>query len=191
MAGGTISTDNLTLGGAQLFFHTTIAHADLLTATSFADDANSLGNIITSGITPEVTYIEHTTSRKGKSVKDKVAAGMSTIRINFTFDEINSTNLGRFFMGAVSAGKVNVFSSTLDEGSAMLLVDTDIGRDMVYRIPKCTVRPDGELSLTPDTWHSAPLVIEVLEYQNGDTTNGTNNATWLAFPFGRVDVSNL
>ena len=188
MAGGTISTDNYTLGGAHLYFDTAVGNDDLLIATQFATTARSLGNIVTSGITPEVTYVDHMVTRKGKQVKDKTAAGLSTLRINFTFDELNSTNLGRFFMGAVSNGKVNVFSDSLDEGSGMLIVDTDVGRDLVYRIPRCTIKPDGELSLPGDTWASAPMVIEILEYQTGGTDNGTNNATWLAFPFGRVDA---
>ena len=188
---GTIDTGNYTLGGAQLYFETTIAHASLLVATEFAKTSRSLGNITTAGITPEITYVDHIVTKKGKQVKDKTAAGMSGLRVNFTFDEMNSTNLGRFFMGSVSAGKVNVLSSVLDEGSGMLVMTTDVGRDMVYRIPKCAIKPDGELALPGDAWHTAPMVIEVLEYQNADTANTTLNATWNAFPFGRIDVIDL
>ena len=177
---GTIDTGNYTLGGAQLYFETTIAHASLLIATEFAKTSRSLGNITTAGITPEITYVDHIVTKKGKQVKDKTAAGMSGLRVNFTFDEMNSTNLGRFFMGSVSAGKVNVLSSVLDEGSGMLVMTTDVGRDMVYRIPKCTIKPDGELALPGDSWHTAPMLIEVLEYQNADTANTTLNATWNA-----------
>ena len=191
MAGGTINTNNYTLGGAHLYFDTTIGQTTLLNATEFATTTRSLGNIVTSGITPEITYIDHMVTRKGKQVKDKTAAGLSTLRINFTFDELNSTNLGRFFMGSVSAGRVSVLGDTLDEGSGMLVVETDVGRDIVYRIPRCVIKPDGELSFPGDTWSSAPMVIEILEYQSGGTSNATQNASWLAAPFGRLDVTAL
>jgi len=191
MASGTINTNNYTLGGAQLYFDASIGQSALLVATSFATTARSLGNIITSGITPEITYIDHMVTRKGKQLKDKIAAGLSTLRINFTFDEINSTNLSRFFMGSLSNGRVNIFANTLDEGSGMLVVETDVGRDIVYRIPRCVIKPDGELSFPGDSWASAAMVIEVLEYQTGGTDVATQNASWLVFPFGRLDVTSL
>ena len=36
-----------------------------------------------------------------------------------------------------------------------------------------------------------PMVIEVLQYIDGDTSNGTWNATWLVAPFGIIDTASL
>lgn len=195
MPGATIKTDNYTVGAAELWFAATIADDNLLGSPSlFESDVRSLGNITTTGITPDVTYLEHYVSSKGKRVKDKIVANTVSLTVSFTVDEMNHENLNKFFFGesvASPANYVKVLQNTLNEGCARLKVDTDIGQDMVYIIPKCVIRPDGDLTLADDDWHSAPFVLEVLEYVDGDTSNSTYNATWVESPFGRVDTSQL
>lgn len=186
-----ISTDNYTIGGGELFFNTTVAHSDL-TGTAFETTANSLGNVMNIEINPEVEYIDHWVSVKGKRVKDKTVANTVSLMINFTFDEMNQDNLDKFFLGSSNASDIKVLQNTLLEGSARLKIDTDIGQDLVYEIPKCTLKPDGALTLSEDTWHEAPMILEVLEYQNNDTTNATDNAVWYpGAEFGKIETSNL
>ena len=185
----TISSSNYTVGGAHLYYSSTIAHTDLLNGTVFENTDHNLGNVVTSEISPDVTYLDHYISVNGKRVKDKVVTTMSSVMINFTFDEMNDDNLNRFFQGNLTASRISVVQNALDEGSAKLVVETDIGQDMAYVIPKCTIRPDGALSLSEEDWHTAPMVLEVLQYQSGDSSNATVNATWVANPYGIVDVN--
>lgn len=189
----TINTENYTIGGAKLYFCSTVADDRCLAnaGASLQITQYSLGNIVTSEITPDVTYVEHWVSSNGKRVKDKIVANTSQIMINFTFDEMNQDNLSRFFMGDNVASDIQVLQNTLDEGCANLVVTTAIGQDLTYYIPKCVIRPDGALDLNTEDWHTAPMVIEVLEYQTGDTASSLLNATWLQSPFGRVSTSNL
>jgi hypothetical protein len=202
MAGGAINTANYTIGGAKLYFCSTVADERLNTSlisinASIQTNTYSYGNIVTSDITPEVTYVEHWTSSNGKRVKDKISANTSMVSISFTFDEMNQFNLGKFFMGTSTASSVQVLQDTLDEGCAALVIKTDIGQDLTYFIPKCVIRPDGALDLNAEDWHSAPMIVEVLEYQTGDsaaanaTANASINTAWIAAPFGRVDTANL
>jgi len=183
-----IDTSNYTIGGAQLFFSSTIAEDDLR-ATAFEKADHSLGNIAVAEINPEITYIDHWISVAGKRVKDKVVNNVTSVMIPFTFDEMNTANLEKFFQGTAAASIIPVMQTNLDEGSAKLVVETDIGQNLVYNIPKCTIRPDGALAMADEDWHTAPMTIEVLQYQTGGTASDTLNTIWLAAPFGEINVS--
>ena len=186
---GTISTGNYTVGGCSLYFNTTVGNASLAASPlEYRNSANNLGNIVTSEISPEVTYLDHfITASTGKRVKDKVVAVSQSLTINFTFDEMNVDNMAKFFFASTTGSVLSVFQNSLDEGSAMLYFITDVGRDMLYKIPKCTVRPDGAMALNTEDWWSTPMLIDVLQYQSSDGSS----ATWLAAPFGTVDMSFL
>lgn len=189
MPGATISTNNYTIGGGELYFAATVADAKMLSASAptFCNDAHSLGNITGVSITPNVTYIDHYVSSKGKRVKDKTVANTTDLTIGFTFDEVNPNNLAKFMLGNLTASRISVLQNTLGEGSAVLRVNTNIGKSMVYRIPKCTVKPEGNFSLDDSNWQSGGFTLDCLEYIDGDTSNATINASWLAAPFGILD----
>ena len=191
MPGSTINTGDYRIGGAELYFSATIADTKMLTASAagFCNNSHSLGNIVDAGITPDITYVDHHVSSKGKRVKDKVVANTVSLAISFTFDEMNQSNLAKFFLANTVASDLRVMENTLDEGSAVLRVNTSIGNSLVYKIPKCIVRPDGELALNTEDWHSAPMVLEILEYLSADNSNATINASWLVAPFGLVDTN--
>jgi hypothetical protein len=161
---GQISTSNYTIGQVALYFNATIADTTLLTAT-FLTATNSLGNIVTSEISPNVTYIEHYITDDGKRRKDFQTTGEINLTIPFTFDEMNSKNIQRFFLGSLLAtDKIAPFEEPLKMGSAVLKFTTEVGQDMVYYIPKCTLRPDGALGINPEEWWTGPMVLDVLYY---------------------------
>lgn len=197
MAGGTLNTANLTIGGAKIYYNATVGHQDCLATGAFRTTANSLGNIVSADITPENTYVEHFTSNQGKLVRDREVVTQSSISINFTFDEMNQENLTRFFFGTTTASFVKVLQANVEEGSAQIVVETQIGQDMIYQIPKCNLRPAGGLTLNPEGWHEAPMTLSILEYLDGDYTNASAtiqtsvNASWLTFEFGRIDTRGL
>jgi len=193
MASGIISTGNLTIGGAKIYFCSTIADPRCIpvSSASIQTSSYSLGNIVTSDITPEVTYVQHYSSSNGKRVLDKEVAVTSQINIGFTFDEMNVNNLSKFFLGNTVASDIQVLQNTVDEGCANLVVKTDIGQDITYIIPKCSIRPDGGLSLNAEDWFSGPMQMRCLEYLSGDQSMASVNATFLVSPFGRLSISDL
>lgn len=184
----TISTGNYTIGNVDLYFEASIAHASLLDTTgtvtvgsNFRSVGRNLGNIVTAEAAVDVSYIDHFISINGQRRKDKIQANTRSLTIPFTFDEINETNLQRFFLASsLGNNKLAVLEEPLIEGSVSMLVRTDIGPDLVYSIPKAVIRPDGNLSINTEDWWSAPMVIEVLHYNTGQ---------YASKPYGVLDTS--
>ena len=177
---GQISSNNYTIGQVALYYNATIAWADLTTATMLTS-TYSLGNIVTSEINPAVTYIDHYISDDGRRRKDFTALGEVTVTIPFTFDEMNDGNIQKFFLGSLLATDVIApFELPLQKGCAVLRFTTEVGQDLTYYIPKCTLRPDGPLSINPEDWWSAPMVIDVLFY---DTDH------WASKPYGYLSMA--
>jgi len=184
----TVNDDNYTVGGVDLYFEASIAHASLLATTGgvtvgspFRTSGRNLGNIVTSEIAPDVTYLEHFISVHGARRKDKIVANTKSLTIPFTFDEINENNLKRFFLASsLGNNKLAALEKPLQEGSVSLHFRTDVGSDLVYSIPKCVVRPDGNLTTNIEDWWTAPMVIEVLYY---DTSH------YASKPYGVLDMT--
>lgn len=205
---GTISSDSYTIGGGRLYYNATVGNKHCLGTTNFWRAGNNLGNIVSAEIAPDNTYVEHWKSLNGKRVKDKEVLNTSAVNINFTFDEMNHANLQRFLFGSdnvnstLAVTRFNVLGNTLEEGCGHLVIETDIGQDFIYRFPKCTLRPDGALSLDPESWHEMTMTLNILEYISGDFSTGDMtatacgsptlvNASWLLMPFGEVNTTAL
>lgn len=184
----TISTNNYTIGGVDLYFDDANAHASLIDTTgtvtvgsNFRNTARSLGNIVTSEIALDVTYVDHFISVNGSRRKDKIQANTRSLTIPFTFDEMNEANLKKFFLASsLGNNRLAVLQNPLNEGSVSLLFRSDVGPDLVYSIPKCTIKPDGNLTTNTEDWWTGPLVIEVLHYSTGQ---------WASKPYGILDTS--
>jgi len=179
---GQISTDNYTIGQVALYYNATIAWDDLTTATMITS-TYSLGNIVTSEINPAVTYIDHFISDNGKRRKDHNVLGEVNITIPFTFDEMNADNIKRFFLASLLATDTYApFELSEQKGCAVLRFTTSVGQDLVYYIPKCTLRPDGPISINPEDWWTGPMVIDVLHYNTGH---------WASKPYGYMSTADI
>jgi len=178
----TLSTNNYTIGQVSLFYNATIAWDDLTTATMLLD-AYNLGNIVTSEIMPNVTYIDHYISDDGRRRKDFTALGEVNVTIPFTFDEMNSGNIQKFFLGSLLAtDRIAPFELPLQMGCARLRFTTEVGNDLEYIIPKCTLRPDGAMGINPEDWWQSNMVIDVLFYDTG---------SWASKPYGYLSTADL
>jgi len=79
-------------------------------------------------------------------------------------------------------------SAALQYGSAQLYFRTDVGNDFVYMIPKCTIRPDGNMTMSGEDWWSGPMVLEVLYYP-WNPSNIATPATAINAPYGIVSMT--
>lgn len=171
----TISTSNYTLGGIDLYFDASIAHASLLDTTgtvspgsNFRTSARSVGNIVSAEFNPDVTYLDHWISVRGSRRKDKTQPVQKAISINFQFDEVNGDNIKRFFLASkLGTNKYAVMEKPLLEGAVSMVFWTDVGTQFVYNIPKATIRPDGAMAMNTEDWWTGPMVLEVLFYNTG------------------------
>jgi len=186
----TISTGNYTIGGIDIYFEASIAHASLLDTTGtvqvgspFRVSSRSLGNIVSAEFNPDITYVEHYISKKGKRKKDKMVSNMESLTIPFVFDEVNTNNMKRFFLASLpdtgDTDKLAVLDAPLVEGSVSINFLTEVGQSLIYSIPKATIRPDGALPMNTEDWWNGPMVIEVLHY---DTDH------WASKPYGLLDM---
>ena len=186
----TISTDNYTIGGIDIYFDPTENHASL-TATNAAEGvggvfrttARSLGNIVSAEFNPDITYIEHYVSVRGSRKLDKEMAMTKTLTIPFVFDEINEANMRRFFLASdLGSNQLAILEEPLVTGSASIRFRTDVGTSMTYSIPSCTIRPDGAMAMNIEDWWNGPMVVTVYEYT-------TATAPFDDAPYGILDMS--
>lgn len=190
-------TNNYSVGMARFYFAETSLATRCNTLASHIkhDTANcaswDLGNVVTSEITPDITYLDHYISYAGDRRKDKTVAVTKSLNIPITLDEFSATNL-EYFFGARASGKSTrkrVFSmDTLPvEGAGVLVFWTDIGKDFMYVIPKCALRTEGAaLSFNAEDWSNLPMQIEVLHSSTYYPLSGT--AASLA-PYGYLDFT--
>lgn len=156
----TINTGNYTIGGVDLYFEASTAHASLVDTTgtvtvgsNFRTTGRNLGNIVTSEIALDVTYVDHFISVNGSRRKDKIQANLVSIMVPFTFDEMNEANLQKFFLASsLGDNKLVVLQNPLNEGSVSLLFRSDTGPDLVFSAPKCIIKPDGNLTTNKEDW---------------------------------------
>ena len=94
----TISTNNYNIGGIDLYFNASPAHSSLLATDpsvasglggAFRTSANSIGNVVSAEISPDVTYVEHFVADCGKKKKDKTVAQLVNVSIPIVTDEMN------------------------------------------------------------------------------------------------------
>jgi len=200
----TLNTANYTVGQAELYFDSSPNHASLDAGTTngigsdFRTTGRNFGNIVTMDIAPEVTYLDHMiTTSGGDRRKDLTVANSKTITVPFTFDEINEANFRKYLFGTDVSSSVNaaaspaftVMTNVLDYGSAQLYFRTDVGNDFVWMIPKCTIRPDGNMTLNAEDWWQAPMVLEIFYTSTWDPSNEASGVEAGTAPYGIVSFA--
>ena len=186
----TIDDSNYRVGGVELYFSATVGHASLYSTAggkergaAFRNAAHNLGNIVTSEISTDVTYLEHFITVTGKRRRDKVVANMESLSISFTFDEINEENMQKAFLASelTKAGMLAPLMKPTQRGSASLKFRTETNASMVYSIPKVTIRPDGPMSIGDGTdWWSQPMIIDAEYCATADW--------WASKPYGYIQI---
>jgi len=187
---GVIKSDNYSVGMAYIYIHnvtgtTGLASIDAQIASAAYHTHFCVGNTTAVEITPDVTYLDHFISINGERRRDKTVSTQNSITVNFTFDEINATNIKNFLYGetAVSASPTFIVNaSPIKEVAAQVVFTTSVGRDLIYKIPKAALKSDGGLSFEAEEWMSAQLMLDVL-YDNTYTHNSTTA------PYGYVNFA--
>lgn len=187
---GVIKSDNYSVGMAYIYIHnvtgsTGLASIDAQIASAAYHTHFCVGNTTAVEITPDVTYLDHFISINGERRRDKTVSTQNSITVNFTFDEINATNIRNFLYGetAVSASPTFIVNaSPIKEVAAQVVFTTSVGRDLIYKIPKAALKSDGGLSFEAEEWMSAQLMLDVL-YDNTYEHNSTTA------PYGYVNFA--
>jgi hypothetical protein len=187
---GVIKSDNYSVGMAYIYIHnvtgsTGLASIDAQIASAAYHTHFCVGNTTAVEITPDVTYLDHFISINGERRRDKTVSTQNSITVNFTFDEINATNIKNFLYGETAVAASPTFivnASPIKEVSAQVVFTTSVGRDLIYKIPKAALKSDGGLSFEAEEWMSAQMMLDVL-YDNTYTHNSTTA------PYGYVNFA--
>ena len=187
---GVIDSDSYTVGMAYIYVHNTtgttgLASIDAQIASAAYHTHFCVGNTTAVEITPDVTYLDHFISINGLRRRDKTISTQNSISVNFTFDEINATNIRRFLYGETAVAASPTFivnASPLKEVAAQVVFTTSVGKDLIYKIPKAALKSDGGLSFEAEEWMTANMMLDIL-YDSTYTHNGS------AAPYGYVNFA--
>ena len=187
---GVINDSDYSIGMAYVFIHNKtgasgIASIDEQIASATYHTHFCVGNTSNVEIAPDITYLDHIISVNGEGRRDKSVSTTKAIAVNFTFDQINATNIKRFLFGetAVAASPTFIVNASPNkEVAAEIVFTTSVGRDFRYKIPRALLKSDGSLSYDSESWMNANMVLDVLY-----DTSYTHNSK--AAPYGYVDFS--
>lgn len=70
------------------------------------------------------------------------------------------------------------------EGAMLMVFPTTVGRQWKYHIPKCSVKPSGDLGFGADDWMNGTFEIEILK---DETFSHTFDASAVNCPYGYID----
>lgn len=133
----------------------------------------TLGNLPDCSIAPEYTTLDHFVSDRGSRKKDKTVITEKNLKLTLSFDEMNVKNIQRFLMAKQDGICSILMSEVAEEGSAILVFQTDIGKSFVLALPRVTLKASGELAFSGENWIKASLQMDVLalpSFAPGSTT---------------------
>lgn len=70
------------------------------------------------------------------------------------------------------------------EGAMLMVFPTTVGRQWKYHIPKCSIKPSGDLGFGADDWMAGTFEIEVLK---DETFSHTFDSSAVSCPYGYID----
>ena len=68
------------------------------------------------------------------------------------------------------------------EGAAIFSFETSIGKDFVYYVPKCTIKPSGNIGFGAEDWMTGTFTVEILK-------DATYTYKSTSCPYGYLDLS--
>lgn len=123
-----------------------------------------LGNAPEVELTPEVTKLDHFSSRSGVKSKDKSVVTEKTLTLRIVLDELTRENVRMQLMGGVSdtSGEFGIFADSEITGAFEFTGTNDIGSKIFLELPDVSFGPSGSLNLISDEWGQVELTAEVL-----------------------------
>lgn len=159
----------------------TLNYSVLKGTISFTPDGGSLrdlGNAPEVELTPEVTKLDHFSSRAGVRSKDKSVVTEKSLNLRIVLDEWTEDNVRLALMGSTNNtdGTFGIFQESEITGAIIFTGTNDIGSQVDLTLPNVSFGPSGSLNLISDEWGTMELTAEVL-YDEATADFGTCNVT--------------
>ena len=150
------STDNYYVGKGKISFKADGAGA-------FRD----VGNVTELETTPNLTTLEHFSSREGVKKKDKEVVTEKKLTVRLVMDEWTAENLAMALLGDVSVDTngnsvVDIFSRNAFEGELKYEGTNEIGPQMDIDLFKVAFKPGKSLNPISDEWGNIEIEGEAL-----------------------------
>jgi hypothetical protein len=150
------STGNYYVGKGKISFKPT-------GAATFRD----LGNVTELETTPNLTTLEHFSSREGVKKKDKEVVTEKKLTVRLVMDEWTAENLAMALLGDVSVDTngnsvVDIFSRNAFEGELKYEGTNEIGPQMDIDLFKVAFKPGKSLNPISDEWGNIEIEGEAL-----------------------------
>lgn len=133
-----------------------------------------LGNASVFEFAPNITKLDHFSSRTGVKTKDESVVTEKSATLNITLDEFTIENLQLALMGdqpeAVSSGAnktFNIFASNQISGEIRFVGTNDVGNRFDWDLPNVNFVPGKAINPISEAWGVLELVGDVLADTNG------------------------
>lgn len=155
------STDNYYVGKGKISFK---AEGE----ATFRD----IGNVSSLETTPEVTTLEHFSSREGVRKKDKEVVTEKKMTVAMVMDEWTAENLAMALLGDISTDLdgnkvIDIFSRNSFEGELKYEGTNEIGPQMDISLFRVVFKPGRALNPISDEWGNLEIEGEVLANELG------------------------
>ena len=150
------STDNYYVGKGKL-------SSKAIGATTFRD----LGNVTELETTPNLTTLEHFSSREGVKKKDKEVVTEKKLTVRMVMDEWTADNLAMALLGDVSTDVdgnkvIDIYSRNSFEGELKYEGTNEVGPQMDIHLLKVAFKPGKSLNPISDEWGNIEVEGEAL-----------------------------
>lgn len=154
---------------------------------------SDMGNAPVVEAEPIIERLPHLSSRSGLRVKDKNPVVQTEYMITFDLDEMAAANLNRFLLGNLSGNTISALQNADQEFALRFVSDNPIGPNSTWNFHKCTLSPNGPVSLIGEEWMamsftgegladvagnpSSPYITVTVETTTTSTTTTTTTTT--------------
>lgn len=131
------------------------------------EEFRDMGNAPTFEFTPNVTSLDHFSSRSGVKTKDRSVITETSGTAHIVLDEWTAENLAIALLGSVdtnTAGQkvINIFDSTTVGGELKLTGTNTVGPKWEYHFKRVEFIPSAALGAITDEWGQIDLTGNVL-----------------------------
>lgn len=131
-----------------------------------------LGNVSSMVITPDLSTLEHFSSRLGVKSKDLVIILEKKSTVKITMDEFTAKNIGLMVMGtvdeaAVGGPEIELFSEAAITGALRFTGTNDVGPRVTVDLYNVSFQPSGDFELISDEWNQMECEADVLAAVSG------------------------
>lgn len=157
---------------------------------SFKQDGDTeyrdLGNVSALVLTPNLTTLDHFSSRVGTKSKDLSIVLEKQLTLKMTMDEVTAKNIAIMLLGSVDEAAIDgpvidIFAVNEITGALRFVGANDVGAQCTMDLWNISFKPDGDFSLISDEFNEMEATADVLI-----ASSGVNSGH-----FGQIQLTNV